>query len=445
MNSYPLKNWLLFLLPSALGIFLFMIPIPYGKDVKVPIAILADLLNNQIAEYMSIIGLITMIIAALGSLIFAFVKPTRETFWAKLFQVTPFWLVTRILAAIFAIATVFKIGPEAVWSENTGSLLLSTDGLITFLFTVFLFAGFLLPLLLNFGLLEFFGTLMTKVMRPLFKLPGRSSIDALASWVGDGTIGVLMTSKQYEEGYYTKREAAIIGTTFSVVSITFAITILDKAGLSSYFLPYYGTVALVGFVLAVIMPRIFPLAQKDNTYIDGRPFEEKDATPKHPLRTGTKLALDAAKKNSSLGHTMRSGFQNVLDMWIGVIPVVMAFGTVALILAEYTSLFSIIGKPFEPYLNLLNIPQAAEAAPLMVVGFTDMYLPIILAQGVITSQLTMFVVATISIVQLVFLAEVGGLLLGSKIPVNFFDLVIIFILRTVIALPIIAGVGHLLF
>jgi len=68
-----------------------------------------------------------------------------------------------------------------------------------------------------------------------------------------------------------------------------------------------------------------------------------------------------------------------------------------------------------------------------------------LAEGLITSELTLFVVATVSVTQLIFMAEVGGLLLGSKIPVNFLDLVIIFLLRTLISLPIIAGVAHLLF
>ena len=60
----------------------------------------------------------------------------------------------------------------------------------------------------------------------------------------------------------------------------------------------------------------------------------------------------------------------------------------------------------------------------MVIGFTDMFLPVILAEGLITSQLTLFVVATVSVTQLIFMAEVGGLLLGSKIPVNFLDLVL---------------------
>ena len=70
-----------------------------------------------------------------------------------------------------------------------------------------------------------------------------------------------------------------------------------------------------------------------------------------------------------------------------------------------------------------------------------MFLPVILADGVITSELTLFVIATVSVVQLIFMSEVGGLLLGSKIPVNFLDLVVIFLLRTLIALPIVAGIG----
>ena len=51
---------------------------------------------------------------------------------------------------------------------------------------------------------------MVKIMRPLFKSPGRSSVDALTSWVGDGTIGVLMTSKQYEMGNYTKKSLPLL-------------------------------------------------------------------------------------------------------------------------------------------------------------------------------------------------------------------------------------------
>lgn len=450
MKKHSFATWLWFIIPSILGVTLFMIPLKLTGDWKVPIATLADFLSGIVAPIMPWTATVALTIAALGSVIFLFISTDgrRPSFFVNLFDVSLFWTVTRIIGAMFAFMTVMQIGPHPIWNENTGGLLLSEDGLVTFLFTIFLFAGLLLPLLLNFGLLEFFGTMMVKIMRPLFKLPGRSAIDALTSWVGDGTIGVLLTSKQYEEGYYTKKEAAIIGTTFSVVSITFAIVIIEKVGLGSYFLPYYGTVILTGFILAVIMPRIYPLKNKSEEYVDGRAFtgnEEKLPEGYNVLSHGLENALKKANKNRSVFRTLNEGVKNVLDMWLGVIPVVMAFGTVALILAEYTSIFTILGKPFEPILSLLQIPQAADAAQLMVVGFTDMFLPVILADGLITSDLTLFVVATISVTQLIFLAEVGGLLLGSKIPVHFFDLVFIFLLRTLISLPIVAAVAHILF
>jgi len=428
-----------------------MIPLKLTDEWKVPIATLAAILSESVAPIMPWTATVILIIAALGSVLYLFRNKdeANPSFITGLFNVSIFWVVTRIIGAIFAVLVVLEAGPEWIWSENTGGLLLNADeGLVTFLFTIFLFAGLLLPLLLNFGLLEFFGTLMVKVMRPLFKLPGRSSIDALTSFIGDGTIGVLLTSKQYEEGHYTKKEAATIGTTFSVVSITFSIIIIDYVGLSAYFIPFYGTVILTGLVLAFIMPRIYPLAGKADEYIDGRTFtgdEEKLPSGYNSFSHGLENALEKASKNNSFGKTFKDGLKNVLDMWIGVIPIVMAFGTAALILAEYTSVFTFLGKPFVPILSILGIPEAAEAAQLMVVGFTDMFLPVILAEGMITSELTLFVVATISVTQLIFMAEVGGLLLGSKIPVNFLDLVIIFLLRTLIALPIVAGVAHLLF
>ncbi|MER2263038.1 MAG: YjiH family protein [Psychrobacillus sp.] len=446
MKKFSLFTWLLFLLPSLAGVILFMIPLPIGGEIKIPIAWFASLLSGVLEPIVHWIALITLFVAAIGSLIFLFI-PKNDSFIHNLFKVSIFWTITRVVGAVFSVLIVFQIGPEAIWSEDTGGLLLAPDGLVSFLFTIFLFAGLLLPLLLNFGLLEFFGTMMVKIMRPLFKLPGRSAVDALTSWVGDGTIGVLLTSRQYEEGYYTKKEAAIIGSTFSVVSITFCIVVLEQVGLEKYFAPYYLTVLLCGVVLAFIMPRIYPLAGKEDVHIDGRPLDleaEKFPENYNAVTHGLENALKTADKNRSITKFFSDGIKNVIDMYIGVAPVVLAFGTIALMLAEYTPFFTILGKPFEPLLLLFGIPEAAEAAQTMVVGFADMFLPTILGAS-IDSELTRFFIATMSVTQLIYMSEVGGLLLGSKIPVNFKDLIIIFLLRTLIAFPIIAAVAHILF
>ncbi len=53
------------------------------------------------------------------------------------------WVIARIIGLILTIMVYFQIGPEWIWSEDTGGLILYD--LILTLFTMFLFAGFLLP------------------------------------------------------------------------------------------------------------------------------------------------------------------------------------------------------------------------------------------------------------------------------------------------------------
>jgi nucleoside recognition membrane protein YjiH len=120
----------------------------------------------------------------------------------------------------------------------------------------------------------------------------------------------------------------------------------------------------------------------------------------------------------------------------------MAIGTIALVIAEYTPVFQWLGTPFIPLFELMQIPEAEKAAQTVVVGFADMFIPSILAAQNINSELTRFVVAAMSVTQLIYMSEVGALLLGSKIPVNIFELFMIFVLRTLVTLPVIALMGH---
>ena len=81
----------------------------------------------------------------------------------------------------------------------------------------------------------------------------------------------------------------------------------------------------------------------------------------------------------------------------------------------------------------------------MIVGFTDMFTPSILAASSIASPMTRFIVAVTSVTQLIYLSEVGGLILGSKIPVNLPELFVLFLERTIISLLIVCPLAHLIF
>ena len=439
-----LSSLLKFIVPSFIGVLLFMTPVKINGNFTIPIAFLSSLFVNSFKNYLPLAATILISISAIGSIIIKFIKSKNKTL-NSLFNVSSIWLIARILGMILAIMSYFKIGPEFIWSDDTGSMILFS--LLPTLTSVFLFAGLFLPLLLNHGLLELMGALLTKVMRPIFKLPGRSSIDCITSWLGDGTIGILLTNKQYEQGFYTKKEASIIGTSFSAVSITFSLMVITQVGLGHMFIPFYLTVTIAGIVAAIIIPRIPPLSLKPDTYIDGSsPKPHIDEIPEgfNSFTYGLTQALKKAEKSEGLKSILSHGATNVIDMWLGVLPVVMAMGGGSVIIAEYTNIFQILGMPFIPLLKLLNVPEAIEASKTLIVGFADMFLPSVLAAN-IQNDMTRFIIACTSVTQLIYMSVVGGLLLGSKIPVKLLDLIILFIERTIITLPIIVLCANFIF
>ncbi|MGB2993812.1 MAG: YjiH family protein [Paenisporosarcina sp.] len=434
-----------FIIPSLIGALLFLVPVKYDGQVTIGVGILASYLQTTFGEWIPAFILLLLGFSAFATIAATALKPTfvrDSTFLRSIFITGPFGLIVRVVGFAVGIMAFYEIGPEAISSRNTGGVVLYD--LAPVLLTWFLFAGILLPLLVEFGLMEFVGALVNRVMRPVFTLPGRSAVDCMASWMGAAPVGVLVTMKQYDEGYYTKREASVIATTFSIASVAFSLVVANVVGIGHLFLPFYIAVSVACVVAAIIMPRIPPLSRKEDTYYEpvGKQIDDNIPEGVSLVKWGFDEARRKANQVSSAKHLAKSGAETVLDIWLGLIPLVMALGTLALILAEYTPLFKIISYPLIPVLTLLGLPEAAEAAPTILVGFADMFLPAVLGSG-LESDLTKFVVAGVSLTQLIYMSEIGILILRSNIPVNFMELVIIFVLRTIITLPIIVLFAHL--
>lgn len=444
-----------FLIPSIIGIILFMIPVKNDGEWTIIVKIIADIIGGALGGVLPLLCVIIITISAVMSLI-ALGKPKfimDSPILKDTFCTSPIWVAVRVLGAVFIWLT--YLGVQA-GDEDTGIIHMITEGgaggfvlgdLLTVLVIIFIIAALLLPLLLDFGLLEFVGAMLTKVMRPLFRIPGRAAVDCITSWIGDGTLGVMLTCNQYENGYYSAREASVIATTFSAVSITFSIVVLAQVDLMQYFGVYYLMICLVGVACAIIVPRIPPLSMKKDTYVvEGRAMPETIPPQyKSSFEYGMDLALKKAGEFKGIGQFLENGIKNAAGMWFGVLPTVMAIGTLALLLANNTPIFEILGKPFMPLLQLLQVPEAAEASKTMIVGFTDMFTPSIIAAEGIASEMTRFIVASVSVTQLIYLSEVGGLILGSKLPVKLWELFVLFLERTIISLLIICPLAHLIF
>lgn len=444
----PRRSAAWFLIPSLIGLALFVVPVPAGEGgVSISIALIAGALQDALAPALPWIAVAAMAVSVFGAAAVRLRRPdlTLRPLTAALFDVGPVWLTVRAAGLVLAVMTVLQVGPEVLVGPDTGELIL---GLVALMVTVFLVAGLLLPLLLDFGLLEFAGSLMRSVMRPLFRVPGRASVSSLAAWLGDGSIGVLMTGQQYQSGHFTTREAAVLGTTFNVVSVTFTLVIVGQLSLEHMFMPFYLAIVVAGLVAAVIMPRIPPLSRFPDDLAPGAPQvrdqEEAAEADARPLPARAWAAARRRADTVGVKEVARTGVSNVLEMWLATLPVIMAIGTAAVLVAEHTPVFGWLGAPFIPLLELMGVPEAEAASQALFIGFADMLLPAVVVSDV-TAEMTRFVIGALSVSQLIYMSEVGGLLLGSAIPVRFHHLVSIFLLRTAICLPVIVAIAHLLY
>ena len=185
------KNLLRFIIPSLLGAFFFLLPIKYNDNWTIPMGVLSKSLQTQLQDIMPMVVLAIVLFSAFFTLGVKFYKKSKPEIalnnFCKGFDISPTWLVIRLLGALFAVAIFFQLGPEWIWHKSTGHVVFYD--LAIPIVTIFIFAAFLLPLLTDYGLMEFVGTALRTTFHKLFGLPGRACIDAMASWMAASAVG----------------------------------------------------------------------------------------------------------------------------------------------------------------------------------------------------------------------------------------------------------------
>lgn len=437
------KNLAKFLLGSAFGILVFLVPIPQGESFTT----LLDFLKTAIKDFMGVsmnyIIVAILVFSAVMGIVDLVAKPDfirKNPYMMKAFHTTPFYLGSKILGAVFACMIVFGFGPEAVTSADTGVTMLDLCNTLLCIVVAF---SFILPFLTDCGIMEFLGVLLRPVVRPLFHVPGRASVDLIASWFGASNAAVILTREQYMKGFYTKREAGYIMTNFSLVSIPFCLMIANTVSVSNRFPAFYLCICLVGVILAVIGIRIPPISTIPDTYQEkaGKQLNEDLPQDTKLLPYALELSCKRAEEFTA-GKVISSGMEVVVGMFFDLVPVVMAWGMVALIIATYTPVFQWISYPIGLYLQLFGVEEAFAVAPAALIGFTDMFIPALLITGVASFK-TRFIIGVLSLVQIIYMTEVGAIIIKSEIPLNFWKLLVIFLERTLIAIPLIVLFANL--
>ena len=425
-----------FLIIAVIGLGAFLVPIRYNGSANIVVGVITTLVERILSPFIDELVIVLLAISVIGSgmdYMFGKMNRVREGRWHELFKTTGVYLITKVFALVMVIQFYTGTGPEII-----GEMVSLAKTLIALSVSL----SYLLPFLTDGGLMEFVGELAKPVVRPLFRVPSDAALDLLASWMGASSAAVILSADKYHKGFYTKREAANVMCNFSLVSIPFCMVIATTAKVEQYFPYMYGLLCLLGILLAVVLSRIYPLNRLEDTYYVKREEPAAAAGEKSILRRAVINGCGTAK-DFTVSGILASGTGVMLNICINLVPVVIGWGILGLALVYYTPVLNWLALPMGALLHLFGVEDAFLVAPATLAGFVDMFIPAMLITGVKSVQ-TRFIITTLSLIQIIYITEVGSIIMKTDLGVDLKRLVLIFLERTLISLPVIVLVSKLI-
>lgn len=451
------KGIIRLLVCSLIGILVFFVSVPYKGESTIIFSILYNGFVGLFGDFAY--WLLVIIIGAnlFCHLYFRWIKKkTIQNEFAKVYENdniihTVLYTLGFAYALLYALKVTTNImGPEVIVGASTGDQVFPP--IVLGVLGIIIVGAVFMPFLLNYGILEIIGAILEPLMRPLFKVPGKAALDAVASFVSSSSLGVLITNRLWKKNVYTDKEMVGIMTGFSAVSIGFAYLVINTAGLGSQFVKVYAISFVLVFIMEPIMVRIPPIRNKKDVYYNGKvqTDEERKENAKFSVKTiptGCSRAVKRAYIAKGLHKDIPFSLKDSILVLPQVLTMLSAIGVSGLILAEYTPIFEWIGYIFRPLLYLFRIPDAAIVSAAIPVGIAEMFLPVLTIVG---SAATMAVkakafVTIVSMVQIIFFSETATVMMATKSPIKFWEIIVCFIERTIIAIPLAAIVVHLFF
>lgn len=422
----------LFIFYSLFGIFMFFVPVTIGGAKSIPIDHITSLVK-KLPNYNLIFG-VFMVVAGI-----AYAIKTKSWQKSKLHSV---FFAIKLVALVFVFMYVTNKGPARIFDGDM--LPLIWNGIMVSVATIVPIGSVFLAFLTGFGLMEFIGVFMEPVMRPVFKTPGRSAVDAVASFVGSYSLALLITNRVYLEDTYTKKEAAIIATGFSTVSATFMIIVAKTLDLLDYWLAYFWITLFVTFIVTAITARIFPLNRKPQEYYSGKeyvPEEKKKVTFSDALDAG----MTGYKNSGSLASVVKDNFIDGFKMALNIAPSLLGVGMIGLLLAEYTPIFDIIGYIFYPFTLITRVEEPLMVAQALGMSIAEMLLPAPVVANAGLGLIAKMLVAVVSVSEILFFSASIPVMMGTEIPLKFSDYIIIWIERVILSIVITMPILYLFF
>ncbi len=421
-----------FFLFSGIGIFAFFVPFTIGETNTILLDHIVGWLRETLGDSTKYLVWVLILAGA--------VYPFASGNWKKS-TARKIFAVLYIFAAVIATMLVFNFGPALVFREELGPFLLNK---------LVIPVGLLIPvgapflgLLVGFGLMEFIGVFVRPIMRPLYKTPGRSAVDAVASFVGSYSLGLLVTNRVYKAGGYTAKEAAIIASGFSTASATFMVVIAKALDIMSVWGMYFGATLIVTFIVTAIMVRVPPISRIPDDYYPGVTPNPEESSSGNKLQAAWLEAKHVLKNVPSLWRVLWENLRDGVLMTMQVLPGILSIGFLGLLVAYFTPVFTWIGFIFYPILWLLQFPDTQLGSEALAIGLSELFLPATIIADSPHDSLRILI-GIVSVSQIFFFSSMVPSVLATEIPLSIKEILGVWLIRVVLSTIIAAPFAYLI-
>ncbi len=311
-----------------------------------------------------------------------------------------FFLIIILFLAIFML-----LNPQQTVNAASSGFRLWFSIIVPALLPFFILA----ELLVNLGVPRILGALLEPLMRPLFNLPGCSSLVVVMGFTSGFPVGAILSKRLYEEKMLSGDEMSRLVSFTNNCSPLFILGAVGVGMLSS---PFLGYILALSHYLSNLLVGIFWGIKAD------RPARRVPGTT---LRRELSIALSAAKESyCGLGKLLSDAIKNSLNNVLAIAGFIILFSVITQMFS-YWGLIKIMALLLLKVLSIFNLPYE------LVHGWLMGIFEITIGSRAITSDPPAHTLPQLLAVSsilawsgLSIIAQVMGIVAGTPVKLSFY-------------------------
>lgn len=376
---------------SLLGIFVFFVQVDIGGQSSIPIDHMAAFLKRILSPHYA------WILAVLAG--YSVLSRFRSGIGRNRTDVLFF--AQSSVGLVLSASAALRLLPGGLGGAVDAAVN-ATGNILCAIFVT----GVFIPFLTEYGLVDFFSILCRPFMRKLFLTPGSSAVIGVSAFLGNYSVGHIVSRRMYDEGCFTEKEAVIVATGFSTCSIGLMINLVNYTGIMDHWRLYVAMVLIVTFMTTAAVARLYPISRKRSTYKEGTIPAEDQQAKGHMFHAALEAGVSRAARAAPPLESAVIFLRQTMPLICEIAGASMCVISIGMLCAGTSHLFRYVGAVFYPLLRLagLDAADAFHSAECLGASLLEPVLAGVISDGWSGQLLARWIVSVVPYSSIIFFA-----------------------------------------